>query len=104
MTSRIGFDHRRPLRRSGAVVGPVARAVRSVVQDLAQRLAGPAWSHPFGLDELGRDMLARLLIGARISLLVGLLSVVSISAVVGMALGIRRRLCRRRGSTTRSAG
>ena len=39
---------------------------------LAQRLAGPSWSHPLGLDELGRDMLARLLMGARVSLFVGL--------------------------------
>jgi hypothetical protein len=45
---------------------------------LAQRLAGPSWSHPLGLDELGRDIFARLLMGARVSLFVGL-SVVSIS-------------------------
>jgi len=43
-------------------------------------------THPFGLDELGRDILARVLAGARISFLVGL-SVVTISAVVGTILG-----------------
>ncbi len=39
-----------------------------------------------GLDELGRDILARLVAGARISLFVGL-AVVSVSSLIGMALG-----------------
>src|SRR5258708_4143722 len=43
-------------------------------------------SHPFGLDELGRDILARVLAGARISFLVGL-SVVTVSAIVGTLFG-----------------
>ena len=55
-------------------------------QELALRLAAPSWSHPFGLDELGRDILSRVLAGARISLLVGLV-VVSVSAAVGVLLG-----------------
>src|SRR5262249_35419152 len=55
-------------------------------QEIAQRLASPTVSHPFGLDELGRDILARVLTGARISLLVGL-TVVTISAIVGTFLG-----------------
>ena len=46
----------------------------------------PALSHPFGLDELGRDILARLLAGARISLLVGL-AVVSVSSSSACSLG-----------------
>ena len=70
----------------GAVVGPWLAPHDPNVQLLAERLAGPSWSHPFGLDELGRDILARLLMGARVSLLVGL-SVVSISAAVGVTLG-----------------
>ena len=49
-------------------------------------LAGPSTTHPFGLDELGRDILARVLAGARISFLVGL-TVVSVSASVGTLLG-----------------
>jgi peptide/nickel transport system permease protein len=56
------------------------------VQDLALRLAGPSLAHPLGLDELGRDILARLVAGARVSLLVGL-SVVSVSAAVGLLVG-----------------
>ena len=57
------------------------RSRRSIrpAQELALRLEPPSLSHPFGLDELGRDILARVLAGARISLLVGL-AVVSVSA------------------------
>ena len=70
----------------GAIAGPWLAPHDPNVQLLAQRLAGPSWAHPLGLDELGRDILARLLMGARVSLFVGL-SVVSISALVGIALG-----------------
>ncbi len=56
------------------------------VQDLANRLQGPTWQHWFGLDELGRDILARVLLGARVSLLVGII-VVGVSSLVGMAVG-----------------
>jgi peptide/nickel transport system permease protein len=55
-------------------------------QDLPQRLQGPTIQHLFGLDELGRDILARVLMGARVSLMVGLV-VVGVSATVGMAVG-----------------
>jgi peptide/nickel transport system permease protein len=55
-------------------------------QQLALRLERPSTSHPFGLDELGRDIFSRVLAGARISLFVGL-TVVSISSVVGILLG-----------------
>ena len=50
------------------------------------RLTGPSWHHPLGLDELGRDMLARVLLGARISLMVGVV-VVSVSALAGTIIG-----------------
>jgi peptide/nickel transport system permease protein len=69
-----------------AAVGPWLVPYDPAVQDLPVRLAGPSLAHPFGLDELGRDVLARILSGARISLLVGLV-VVSVSAVVGLLLG-----------------
>lgn len=69
-----------------AIVGPWIVPYDPASQQLPLRLAGPTWTHPFGLDELGRDVLARLLIGARISLLVGI-SVVSISSTVGIAVG-----------------
>ena len=69
-----------------ALVGPLLTPYDPSSQELARRLEGPSLSHPLGLDELGRDILARLLAGTRISLLVGL-AVVSVSSVVGMLMG-----------------
>jgi peptide/nickel transport system permease protein len=69
-----------------ALAGPSLSPYDAASQELARRLEPPSISHPFGLDELGRDILARLLAGARISLLVGL-AVVSVSSVVGTLLG-----------------
>ena len=69
-----------------AILGPGLTPFDPSVQDLPLRLAGPTLAHPFGLDELGRDIVARVLAGARISFFVGL-TVVSISASVGTLLG-----------------
>ena len=69
-----------------ALAGPWLSPYDASAQELARRLEPPTLSHPFGLDELGRDILARLLAGARISLLVGL-AVVSVSSTVGTLLG-----------------
>ena len=69
-----------------ALIGPVVAPFDSASQELALRLTGPSMQHWFGLDELGRDILSRVLAGARISMLVGLV-VVSISATVGIAVG-----------------
>lgn len=69
-----------------AVAGPLVMPFDPGAQDLALRLESPSALHPFGLDELGRDILARVLAGARISLLVGL-TVVSVSAAIGTLLG-----------------
>jgi peptide/nickel transport system permease protein len=55
-------------------------------QQLSLRLERPSVHHPFGLDELGRDIFSRVLAGARISLLVGI-TVVGISTLVGVSLG-----------------
>ncbi len=69
-----------------AVVGPWLVPYDPSSQELALRLEGPTAAHWFGLDELGRDIFARVLSGARISLLVGLV-VVGVSSTVGIALG-----------------
>ncbi len=69
-----------------AVLGPWLSPYDPAAQDLALRLEGPSWSHPFGLDELGRDIFARVLMGARISFAIGLV-VVGVSTLVGLALG-----------------
>jgi peptide/nickel transport system permease protein len=70
---------------AAAAIGPWFTA-DPTLQQLDLRLEGPSLAHPFGLDELGRDVLARLLTGGRVSLLVGI-AVVSISAVVGTLIG-----------------
>jgi peptide/nickel transport system permease protein len=69
-----------------ALAGPVLWPHDPATQELARRLEAPSLSHPLGLDELGRDILARLLQGARISLMVGL-AVVSVSSTAGMLFG-----------------
>src|SRR5438093_10663125 len=69
-----------------AVVGPPLTPYNPAQQALPLRLASPSGAHPFGLDELGRDILARVLAGARISFLVGL-TVVTVSAGLGTMLG-----------------
>ncbi|OYQ34864.1 dipeptide ABC transporter permease DppC [Niveispirillum lacus] len=48
---------------------------------------GGSWAFPLGTDDIGRDMLSRLIHGARLSLFIGLL-VVTLSLVVGVALGL----------------
>jgi peptide/nickel transport system permease protein len=69
-----------------AVAGPLVAPADPATQDLPLRLAGPTLSHPFGLDELGRDVLARVLVGGRISFLVGVV-VVGVSSLAGTFLG-----------------
>jgi peptide/nickel transport system permease protein len=69
-----------------ALIGPIVAPFDPAVQELALRLDGPTGRHWFGLDELGRDIFARVLAGARISLMVGIV-VVGVSASVGTALG-----------------
>lgn len=55
--------------------------------DIEHKLLAPSWAHPFGTDEMGRDMLARLLYGARTSLALAAL-VVGSSVVVGIGVGL----------------
>jgi peptide/nickel transport system permease protein len=70
----------------GAIAAPWLVPWDPAGQDLPLRLQGPTLQHLFGLDELGRDILARVLMGARVSLMVGLV-VVGVSASVGMSVG-----------------
>ena len=55
--------------------------------DLANVTATPSWAHPFGCDENGRDILTRILYGARISLSVGVITVL-ISTAAGSVIGV----------------
>jgi peptide/nickel transport system permease protein len=68
---------------------------RGSAMDLAARLSPPfaQWAHPLGTDPLGRDVLARVLVGGRISLMVGFLSVLGASTlgiVIGLVAGYYR--------------
>lgn len=54
--------------------------------DIAGQLLPPAWGHPLGTDDLGRDVLARILYGSRISLLVGFVAV-GIATLLGIVIG-----------------
>ena len=56
-------------------------------QLLAERLAGPSAAHPFGEDQLGRDVLSRVIYGSRVSLGVGFSSV-AITIVIGTVIGV----------------
>jgi peptide/nickel transport system permease protein len=67
-------------------VGPVIHSTSSEAIDLRARLAGPSMAHPLGTDEFGRDILARLLHGGRISLGIGLVAML-VSVTVGTVLG-----------------
>ena len=62
-------------------------------QDLTRRLIPPIWmeggraGNPLGTDQLGRDYLSRLILGARISVFIGVMTVVT-SGLIGISLGI----------------
>ncbi len=70
-----------------AIFGPVLAPHGPTEQFSADRLQAPSWEYPFGTDEFGRDILTRVLYGARISFQVGLI-VVGISGTVGVLLGM----------------
>ena len=73
-----------------AVAAPLIESwfgVDAFTADLYQRLQGPSLAHPLGTDEIGRDHLARLLYGGRISLAVGLIAAF-FSAIIGTIFGI----------------
>jgi peptide/nickel transport system permease protein len=64
----------------------LARGFSPLTQDLAGRLSPPSAAHWFGTDELGRDILARTVYGARVTLVIVLL-VAAVVAPIGLAIG-----------------
>jgi len=55
--------------------------------DVPNRLADPSWAHPLGTDQLGRDVLSRVIKGSQIALVVGI-SATALAMVGGLALGL----------------
>jgi peptide/nickel transport system permease protein len=75
-----------------AIFGPWLVPYDPSAQEILQRLKPPLWSnadgmHLFGTDALGRDIFSRIIIGARVSMMVGVASVV-ISGAVGVTFGL----------------
>jgi ABC-type dipeptide/oligopeptide/nickel transport system permease subunit len=76
-----------------ALAAPIVAPHDPLDQDVARRLLPPVWlagggaEHLLGTDQLGRDILSRIIYGSRISLLIGLLSV-GLSLPIGVGLGL----------------
>jgi len=78
---------------AAVLLGPLAWRVPINEIDFTARLSPPSWEHPFGTDDLGQDLLARMLYGGRISLAVGFAAMaVALFAgtVIGAIAGISR--------------
>ena len=75
------------------MVGPFFYKVAINDIDFSARLAGPSLAHPLGTDDLGQDLLARMLYGGRISIAVGLaamLIAILVGVVIGAIAGVSR--------------
>ena len=90
------FARRQPLALLGfvllalfllaAIFGPLVAPYPPAALHLETRMTAPNSAHLFGTDELGRDILSRILFGARVSLIVAI-SVVALSLVLGLVFG-----------------
>jgi peptide/nickel transport system permease protein len=72
------------------LAGPLVYRVPIDEIDFKAKLKGPSWAHPLGTDDLGQDLLARMLYGGRISLAVGvaaMLIAITLGTLVGAAAG-----------------
>jgi peptide/nickel transport system permease protein len=96
LTSLHHFWRQSPLARWGLVItillalsallAPVIAPYSPIAQNLPARLTPPSPHHWMGTDELGRDILSRILYGARVSMLVSI-SVVLASGLIGLTIG-----------------
>lgn len=98
---RIGRFCRALLRNRAAVVGlllilllvfvavlaPWLQPYNPLKMGAGRRLQPPSFAHPFGTDEFGRDLLSRIIMGSRMTLAVGLVSV-GISTTCGLLIGL----------------
>jgi peptide/nickel transport system permease protein len=70
-----------------AVLGPLALPDPAAIPDQILGALPPSWAHPMGTDHLGRDVLSRVVTGARVSLAIGVFAVL-VSVVAGTAVGL----------------
>src|SRR2546427_8205543 len=78
---------------AAVLVGPFVYRVPIDEIDFKAKLQGPSWAHPLGTDDLGQDVLARMLYGGRISLAVvvaAMLIAISVGTAVGAVAGQMR--------------
>jgi peptide/nickel transport system permease protein len=68
------------------LLGPLVYRVPIDEIDFRAKLQGPSWAHPLGTDDLGQDLLARMLYGGRISLAVGVVAML-IALAIGTLVG-----------------
>ena len=77
------------------VVGPLFWPYDAQFIDIRARNQGPSFSHPLGTDQLGRDMLARMMAGGKVSMSVGVMAMmlsIAVGSTVGILAGYFRRL------------
>jgi peptide/nickel transport system permease protein len=70
-----------------AIFAPLVAPYDPAAQDIPNRLQGPSWDHVLGTDQLGRDLLSRLIFGVRVALSVALPGVLA-ALVIGLLLGL----------------
>jgi peptide/nickel transport system permease protein len=70
----------------GIAIGPLLWRTPIDDIDFGAQLAGPSWTHPFGTDDLGQDLLARMIHGGRVSLAVGV-AAMDLAVIVGVVIG-----------------
>ena len=76
-------------------IGPYLWTIEATYIDVRARNQGPSWAHPFGTDQLGRDMLARMMAGGQTSISVGLTAMalaLFLGTLVGVLAGYFRRI------------
>ena len=70
-----------------AIFAPLLTPYDPTAQDLSSAFLAPSMAHPFGTDDLGQDILARIMYGGRYTLAIGAVAV-SIAAIVGVPFGL----------------
>ncbi|WP_342363715.1 ABC transporter permease [Terrarubrum flagellatum] len=68
-----------------ALIGPWIAPYDPLASDTASALQAPSWRHPFGTDQIGRDILARVIVATRLDLTIAVCSVALVFALGGLA-------------------